>query len=244
MAGIDKTYLNYEQYLELVEWCKEKKYAEYPDGTKEPLSDYLCYNLSKDYFFDSEGNSHLFPVWNTPTYFDCWLAKNCPLSYIQERLETQYGKESLEELKKDGGEYDKKYRNSFETRPGKKFTKFSLSVYQGRPIKRNLHFYNEYLNTRFISHWEIEITKYEKFITPNRDCLNYDELWGYNVFTDHWSPYYSNSTVPVTTYSYDFKKGRSLKSVLRKIRKWNLPEGLKVKIMDFPSGNTYILKTK
>lgn len=242
MAAIDKTYLNYEQYLELVEWCKEKKYAEYPDGSKEMLSDYLCYNLSKDYFFDSEGNSRLFPVWNTPIHFDCWLAKNCPLTYIQETLETQYGKENLEELTKDGGEYDKFYRNSFETRPGKKFTKFSLSVHQGRPIKRNLHFYNEYLNTRISSHWEIQISKYEEFIQPNGDRLGHDELWGYNVFTDHWCPYYS--TVPVTTFSYDFKKGCSLKSVLRKIRKWNLPEGLKVKITDFLSGTAYILKTK
>ncbi|MGN1216400.1 MAG: hypothetical protein ACI4TD_00320 [Phocaeicola sp.] len=242
MAGIDKTYLNYEQYLELVEWCKEKEYVEYPDGTKEPLSDYLCYHFSRDNFFDREGNPHLFPIWNTPTYFDCWLAKNCPLPYIQETLETQYSKETLEELKKDGGEYDKKYRNSFETRPGKKFTKFSLSVYQGRPIKRNFRFYNEYLKKRYNSHWEVEISKHVVITNPNGENFDYNEFWGYNAFTDHWSPYYS--TVPTTTHSYDFKKYCSLKSVLRKIRKWNLPEGLKVKIMDFPSGSTYILKTK
>lgn len=30
-------------------------------------------------------------LWNTPTYFDVWLIRNCPLDFIQDRLQEQYG---------------------------------------------------------------------------------------------------------------------------------------------------------
>ena len=90
MAAIDKTYLFYDQYLELVEWCKERGYVEYLDGTKESLEEYLCYDLSKECFFDNDGNKRQFPVWNTPSHFDYWLARNCQLPYIQHYSQSDY----------------------------------------------------------------------------------------------------------------------------------------------------------
>lgn len=81
MAGIDKTYLRYDEYLVLKEWCENTQLV-YDNGVIGSPSDFL-------YLYDEpyEGEAC---VWNTPTSFDHWLYHNCPLSFIQERLREQY----------------------------------------------------------------------------------------------------------------------------------------------------------
>lgn len=44
-------------------------------------------------------------VWNTITYLDVWLIRNCPLSIIQERLKEQYAK-SYTDIKERKSEFD------------------------------------------------------------------------------------------------------------------------------------------
>lgn len=237
MAAIDKTYLFYDQYLELVEWCKERGYVEYPDGTKESLEEYLCYDLSKEYFFDNDGNKRQFPVWNTPSHFDYWLARNCQLPYIQDRLKTQYGEETLEEMRKSNSVYDKNYTDSFGNRP----TRFSVSRIKGMPNRKNIHIIF-HPNRKFHSFWKVCIQKpvYKTLLDGTK--LDYNEYWIYNSQTDHWCP--MDLSVPFTTDTFEFKNDRSLKSVFRKIRKWKLPKGLEINVMDFYSETEYILKTK
>ena len=48
-------------------------------------------------------------LWNTPTYFDIWLIRECPLDFIQDRLKQQYGK-SYTEIKERRSEYDQYVR--------------------------------------------------------------------------------------------------------------------------------------
>lgn len=81
-AAIDKTYLNYEDYLILREWCKNTELV-YDNGKIGSPLDYL--HLYNDPY---KGEA---PVWNTPTAFDKWLYYNCPLEFIQKRLKEQYG---------------------------------------------------------------------------------------------------------------------------------------------------------
>lgn len=83
MAGIDKTFLSYEDYLTLKEWCENTKLI-YDDGSEGSPKDFLCL-----YDEPYEGEA---PVWNTPESFDRWLYYNCPLSFIQQRLKEQYNK--------------------------------------------------------------------------------------------------------------------------------------------------------
>lgn len=81
MSGIDKTYLSWEDYLILKDWC-EKTELIYDNGVKGSPMDFLC-------LYD-EPYEEVKPVWNTPTSFDRWLYNNCPLEFIQKRLSEQY----------------------------------------------------------------------------------------------------------------------------------------------------------
>lgn len=81
MAAIDKTYLKWEDYLTLKEWCKHTELT-YANGKKGSPKDFL--------YLYTEPFEGAAPVWNTPQAFDNWLYWNCPLSFIQERLKEQY----------------------------------------------------------------------------------------------------------------------------------------------------------
>lgn len=81
MAGIDKTYLRYDEYLVLKQWCENTKLT-YDNGVEGSPTDFL-YLYNEPYEEEA-------PVWNTPTCFDRWLYHNCPLSFIQKRLREQY----------------------------------------------------------------------------------------------------------------------------------------------------------
>ena len=86
MAGIDKTYTSsWEEYSSLVEWCKDKSFV-LKNGDVVRPSRYI-YKWQKE---DFDGEREI-PVWNTPTYLDIWLIRNCPIEFIQERLKEQYG---------------------------------------------------------------------------------------------------------------------------------------------------------
>lgn len=82
MAGIDKTYVNREQWDQAMDFLKEthtRQIAElgnsiepyydgkYPDGQSEVV------------------------LWNTSTIQDIWLKRNCQLDFVQDRLKVQYG---------------------------------------------------------------------------------------------------------------------------------------------------------
>lgn len=81
MAGIDKTYLRWEDYLTLKEWCENTEFI-YDNGIKGSPKDFLRLYTEP---YDGEA-----PVWNTSYGFDRWLYKNCPLDFIQKRLSEQY----------------------------------------------------------------------------------------------------------------------------------------------------------
>lgn len=80
-AAIDKTYLKYEDYLTLKEWCENTKLI-YDNGVEGSPLDFL-YLYNEPY----EGEA---PVWNTSEGFDRWLYHNCPFPFIQKRLKEQY----------------------------------------------------------------------------------------------------------------------------------------------------------
>lgn len=111
MAAIDKTYISsFEDYKKVVEWAKDKSfklkngqvikpyyYIYYPDITKEEWDKW-----EKEYL-EKNPNSHFWMVlWNTPTYLDIWLIKNCPFDFIQERLKEQYDYDNFYDLIKIG----------------------------------------------------------------------------------------------------------------------------------------------
>lgn len=82
MAGIDKTYCNYEQYKQVKQFFTKEMKAK----QKQDLGFYFGYaQWNKKDFGDKE-----LSVWNTPSLVDLWLAHNCKLDFVQERLKEQY----------------------------------------------------------------------------------------------------------------------------------------------------------
>lgn len=113
MAAIDKTYLKYQDYLILKDWCDKTKLI-YDNGIKGSPKDFL-FSYNEPY----EGEA---PVWNTPESFDRWLYHNCPLSFIQERLKEQYSDTDtyfnqiipiLETGTRYSGSFNPKYRTNY-----------------------------------------------------------------------------------------------------------------------------------
>lgn len=96
MACIDKTYVNKKQLIEAIDWCKSIGEVTLENGYKfHPLDFIRGYNDIDDAeFFKSDRDG--FVLWNTPTWFDRWLWKNCPLLFVRERLQEQYGEDNLE----------------------------------------------------------------------------------------------------------------------------------------------------
>jgi len=107
MAGIDKTYLDsYDEYTEIIDWCNSigtvtDKYG----NTFNPLDFVYERNLTKDEFEPG------MILWNTPTYFDLFLIRSCPIKFIQERLEEQYNKDFIQSVIENRSPYDTFKRN-------------------------------------------------------------------------------------------------------------------------------------
>ena len=85
MAAIDKTYVNKREYKEVLEFLSSDVYEKMKNEIGFTVKPYK--HLMKD--FGKDGEKEL-PLWNTPTLFDMWLAKNCKLEFIQNRLHEQY----------------------------------------------------------------------------------------------------------------------------------------------------------
>lgn len=121
MAGIDKTWFRkWDQYKEVHDWADSVgRVTDEYGNTFRPI-DFMCdwtvesyhkayieqikYFKKKSDVSDPEKYIE-FILWNTPTYFDVWLIRNCPIKFIQERLMEQYGSE-YEDIKNHKSIYD------------------------------------------------------------------------------------------------------------------------------------------
>ena len=137
MAGIDKTYITKEQYIEARKfWMKTyaKQVKElghavwlYPFSAFKDVEEVTPQFLRKNTAdIDNFGSV----LWNTSSVFDLWLMKNCPLDFVQARLHEQY----------DENYWGFKYKNQFNF-----FKKsFILSAHDSKGNKNvDLYFYQE-----------------------------------------------------------------------------------------------------
>jgi len=76
MAGIDKIYGTYEQWIELHQWIATSRHSRY------------CryFYPTPPYSKNNEGG----PIMNTPCFVDHWLWENCPFSWVKEELKFMY----------------------------------------------------------------------------------------------------------------------------------------------------------
>lgn len=117
MAAIDKTYVNsWSQIQETIDWASTV--GNVTDDYDNPLNPmWWLSDWTENYFntwaeeFKKKGQEVCIPMWNTPTYFDVWLIRNCPIDFIQERLQYVYGQDEYESIKNHTSIYDTYVRN-------------------------------------------------------------------------------------------------------------------------------------
>lgn len=227
MAAIDKTYVHtWAQYEMVKDWCIGKSFT-LKDGTVIRPINYLYNHWNEEEITEqSEKDPNFeFPIWNTPTYLDIWLIKNCPIPFIQDRLKQQYGSE-IEDIKNGISEYDEFKRNGL----GKKlrFSVIKKPDFNIRftPRKKGIH-----------SWWSVDI--YKECVEENG--YEWKDNWWYNEDLDRWT---CTTELCTFTTSCAYIKHFNLKKLLRKLRKWDLPAGLTIYIQGPWVGQRYIIKTK
>ena len=217
MAAIDKTYIdNWKDYDEIRNWAVNQEIP-MKDGSTINLSDFMYYpNVTKEEWdkweveYKKEHPDWNFEVvlWNTPTYVDIWLIRNCPFEAVQDRLKEQYGggwsktaftdhneNDLYNQIKNGTSVYDTFQRNG----RGKN-TKVIFERTMGRPIRDKNCF------------WWIQM---------------YGTKWWYNEDNDMW--YCDEELMPINSNTCTRRGPMTKKNVINLIKKWDMPSGTKIR---------------
>lgn len=211
MAYIDKTYVNKKQLLEAIKWANEIGECTLDCGHKfKPLNYIKSYNYDEENktWYYNHNDIDEYVLWNTPIWYDRWLWLNCPLSFVRERLQEQYDEDSLKEFENWKYEITNK-RNTkikFLTEPIGKGRKWDMS---------HLRLRNPWSNNC------IQATYYVTVKVPNE---NFERE--YNSQLDNWfKPFSFIPTTDEYIWQQHHKRIPNKKSIVRQIKKWNLPKG-------------------
>lgn len=213
MAGIDKTYIKtYNQYKEVYDWCKDIVVTlDVNKNISFKPSDFL-YEWTEDDFNQLSENGELV-LWNTPSYMDSWLIRNCPIDFIQKRLKEQYG-----------DEYDDIKNGNFET-----YERNGLAQHIHFKVIKKPHVYRRFSFIYTDRQNQLKVYKDNKMGVWNIEIKDEDCYWFYNEQYDIW-------TNTIEGFPYDSfvctikKKNLNIKSIYRYLKKWNLPSNIKVTI--------------
>lgn len=141
-------------------------------------------------------------LWNTPMWFDRWLWLNCPLSFVKDTIEDVYSEDTIKEFE-------------------------NWKYVEQVPEKRKYTF----LETPSGYGWKFLANGKGKKPSIYIFNIHYkDKYFGYNSQINKWGPI--RGMLP---YRGEFElrnKVLSKKAVLRMLRKWNLPSGSIVRIMN------------
>lgn len=204
MAGIDKTYVNKAELIEAINWAKEIGEVTLENGYKfKPINYIYAYND-----IDNLPDKKEYILWNTSIWFDRWLWCNCPLSFVQTRLQEQYDSYSLVSF--DEWVYDK-------------------------PEKRNVKY--TFLKTPSYRYWKWIINNARRKNPWPHNCKQATYEIGVKVPNETFERTYDKQTnewyerfgmLPAYgnyVWQKHHKRIPSKKSIIRQLRKWNLPKG-------------------
>lgn len=240
MSYIDKTYIvDYQQFKEVRDWCKGK-IVELPNGLKYHAENFFNdKDMTEEYFnnwkneiienrmrtygetYEKAYKNAEIPLWNTPYYFDIWLIKNCPIQFIQDRLKYQYDDE-YEQIKNGTSSYDTYKRNGL----GKNFHYKVICKPNWNPRYKFTYvdrFGNDKCYKENRKPWWLITIKDTKTVNP--------VSWWVNTEHNYWTC--SEEGLPFNSNMMDIKrKNLNIHAIIRMIKKWNLPAGSQVKVLN------------
>ena len=241
MAGIDKTYINNcRDYMAAVEWAKDKSFM-LKNGEVVRVSDFILYPDMTEKMWEEMKERYInsrpeldrslaeswFEVvlWNTPTYLDIWLIRNCPLEFIQKRLMEQYGGGWSKEAFTDHN-FDDMYNQ----------IKNGTSVYD--TFKRNglgedarVVFKNFFsMRAKRVS-WSFHVEYGDK------------TMW-YSERDKAW--YFNEEAMPISSNTCFIGKPLTKKNIVKLVKGWNLPAGTSIDALCWfhTSGHRYCILNK
>ena len=207
MAAIDKIYVKtWEEYSQFRDWCKSQPKLKDVYGNEESITTYLYKYHEDDWVEDRER-----PIFMAPYYVDAYVIRNCPLNFIQNELNINYGN-YYEEIK--NGKLYSSPATSCKYEVGKHF----------KCITHPARFYNKPLGCK---RWFVDIE------AP--DGLEQRYMW-YHEDTDTWN--FADEYV-ISRWSSSNAFVKTVKGLKRKIIKWKLPVGTKVRLTDRYVGDDY-----
>lgn len=174
--------------------------------------------MTQEEYDNFDATKHIWGIvaWNTWTYFDVWLIRNCPLDFIQDRLKEQYGggwsKQAFtahnddsmyEQIKNRTSPYDTYKRNGL-----------------GKNIKVNKDMFRIYYGStsKYHCYYDVEVV------------FPYGTFGNYMIDGDYWrhDDELKNSDCGSSS-SHAYIEGRpKFKTLYRRLQKWDLPKGTKV----------------
>ncbi len=201
MAAIDKTYVtNWNDYVEIRDWCIAQGSVTDDYGNHFSPIDFLIEYEEKDF-----ENINERPIWNTPTYFDIYLIRNCPIELIQKRLKEQYGGGWSKTAFNENNDNNLYYQIKNRTSP--------YDTYKRNGTKGNLKF--SIIKKSYFNRFKDDDLTW--FITVYEPDMNYnseDNAWYSHYECKEWS---SNAA---------YMRGSLSKSKLRRLlNRWNFPDG-------------------
>lgn len=211
MAGIDKTYAKtWDEYKEVLDWCKSVGIVTDEYGNRlYPYSWLYNTQLTEtDFGKDELGNDKWCTIWNTGSIQDLYIIRHCPCKVVQERMREVYHADYIQDVLDFNTEYDKFKR------PENKDPHFTI-MWKKRPKYK----------TKKVS-WSIyaygENGKLYEFDTPTFD--EYEDRWLFPYDTYYTEDY---------DYTKYFKGALTNRRIYRKLRKWGLPKGTKLRFIGF-----------
>lgn len=206
MAAIDKTYVkSYDEWKEIVDYAKNTVFK-CPNGQELKLINYVYYpDKQKSEIDEWLSEACEIPVLSTTCTVDYFLIKYCPIKLIQDRMKDVYGETYYNSVKNGTSEYD-----TFIRPEGGKHVK-----YLKRPkFKNTVKWFNSYTCKYIRGKYSMSVEG------PNGEiCIFYNESH------DTWILPYELGEISSNIAD---TKCKSVKSVIRKIKKWNLPVGYKI----------------
>lgn len=174
------------------------------------------YNESRE---DAEKHFEI-PLWNTPTYFDIWLIRNCHIDFIQDRLKDQYGEE-YNQIKNYKSDYDTYKRNGL----GKHFHYKVIRKPNWKPRFR-FRYTDRHGNEKLYKE-----SRKSWWFVGLKDLSSNDIRWESNEEYNYWTNL--NEALPVTSNMMNVrKKNLNIHNIIRMIKKWDLPANTQVSVVN------------
>lgn len=205
MAGIDKTYVtSYNDWKEIQNYMKNAKFT-CPNGIVLHGRDYLYEDdMTKDEVEEWIQDYGEIPVMNTPTVVDYFLIKYCPIKVIQDRMHEVYNEDFINSVLNGTSKYD-----TFKRPVAGKIFKYIIKP----KFYRTFNCWNKHYKRRLHTGYKINL------IFPSDDYL----YTGYNQ--DYDMIIYPNELGYITSSGLLFVNCKTIKALIRKLRKWGLPIG-------------------